>query len=350
MIVIPWHKGESLNILNIYAPNKPKDRDKMWKELWKKWAEDPQLPFPAIVFGDWNFVEDPIDRNSGTIEIVPESFKRLKDLFHLIDGWRATFPDSRDYTCVQHRKDRQTNELHASYSRLDRIIVDNQQLKKFRGWEIKHCPVKSDYRLVLTQLTCRPNEQPGKGRWSMPLYLLKTRKFMNYVQTLAAQLLKDLDILEGSERDSQNNIQTLWAKFKIDVTTYGKHCSRYITNETTRQIRTWKAQLNIVIHDEEMPQEDRSMAAYLLEKKITDRLREEAEKKKALSETRYDIEGETLRTTSWTASAKGYHTKESIYEFKVEHDTTPSIPQYETHPRRMARDYHNSVPRQGQAR
>jgi exonuclease III len=35
MIVIPWHNGESLNILNIYAPNRPEERDHMWKGLRK---------------------------------------------------------------------------------------------------------------------------------------------------------------------------------------------------------------------------------------------------------------------------------------------------------------------------
>ncbi|KAJ7829634.1 hypothetical protein B0H13DRAFT_2372455 [Mycena leptocephala] len=33
MIVIPWHKGESLNILNIYAPNRPEEQDQMGLEL-----------------------------------------------------------------------------------------------------------------------------------------------------------------------------------------------------------------------------------------------------------------------------------------------------------------------------
>jgi exonuclease III len=282
MIVIPWHKGESLNILNIYGPNRPEERDRMWKALWAKWAEDPQLPFPTIALGDWNFVEDPIDRNSGTIEIVPESFKRLKDLFRWLDGWRVTFPDTRDYTCIQHRNHRQTNEIHDSYSRLDRINVDNQQFMRFRGWEIKDCSVKSDHRLVLTQLTCRPDEQPGRGRWSMPLYLLKTRKFLNHVQSLASELLKDVEDLEQSERDPTINIQTSWAKFKDGVTTYGKHCSRHIIDETTRQIRTWRAQLNIIIHDEDMPHDDKSLAIYLLEKKITDRLKEESEKKEGI--------------------------------------------------------------------
>ncbi len=75
--------------------------------------------------------------------------------------------------------------------------------------------------------------------------------------------------------------------------------------------------MKTVVHDCDMPQEDRSAAAYRLEK-IRDRLREDSEKKRALSEARYDVEGETLRTTSWTRSAHGYHPKDSIPELKVE--------------------------------
>jgi hypothetical protein len=71
------------------------------------------------------------------------------------------------------------------------------------------------------------------------------------------------------------------------------------------------------------------MATYLLEKKIADCLREESEKKSALSETHYDVEGETLRTNTWTQSAKGYHAKEWICEFR-EDTSNSSIPHYET--------------------
>jgi hypothetical protein len=53
-----------------------------------------------------------------------------------------------------------------------------------------------------------------------------------------------------------------------------------------------------------MPQEDRSLSIYLLEKKITDCLKEKSETRKALSEARYDIEGETLRTN--TAFSRKY--------------------------------------------
>jgi hypothetical protein len=93
---------------------------------------------------------------------------------------------------------------------------------------------------------------------------------MNQVHTLASQLLKDLEHLEDPGRDPMNNIQTLWARFKSDVTTDGKHCSRYITNENTRQVRTWKVQLKIVLQDEDMSPKDRTLAAYLLENNISD--------------------------------------------------------------------------------
>jgi exonuclease III len=35
-IVAPWQR-ESLTILNLYAPNRPEERDKMGKKLWEKW-------------------------------------------------------------------------------------------------------------------------------------------------------------------------------------------------------------------------------------------------------------------------------------------------------------------------
>jgi hypothetical protein len=208
---------------------------------------------------------------------------------------------------VQIRTDKESNEIYTSDSRLDRISVVTTQFKRYRGWDIKHCPVKSDHRLVVTQLTCNPDEEPGNGRWSMPLYLLKSAKFMNRVRKLAYQLVKDVETLQVSERSPTKNNQILWAKFKSDVTDHGKYCLRFIMNETTRQVRTWKTQLDIVIHNNDRTREDRSLAAYFIEKKIADRLRAEAEKNGKLSERRYDVEGETLQTTAWTRSAKGYH-------------------------------------------
>jgi hypothetical protein len=60
-------------------------------------------------------------------------------------------------------------------------------------------------------MTGAPDEKPGNGRWSIPLYLLKSRKFMNRVRTLAAQLFKDVKELQGSERNPDENREKLMA-------------------------------------------------------------------------------------------------------------------------------------------
>jgi hypothetical protein len=43
----------------------------------------------------------------------------------------------------------------------------------------------------------------------MPLYLLKTPKFTNRIQALAAELVEELKEVEYTDRDPKNNIQTL---------------------------------------------------------------------------------------------------------------------------------------------
>lgn len=104
----------------------------------------------------------------------------------------------------------------------------------------------------------------------------------------------------------------------------------------------------IVVHDTDMPVEDKWEAITMLERKIEDCQREEAESKKAASDARYDVEGETLRTTHWTRTAKGYHPRQVIHEFKVEADLNSSTTRFENRPKhiaRMARDYHDSIQR-----
>jgi hypothetical protein len=94
-----------------------------------------------------------------------------------------------------------------------------------------------------------------------------------------------------------------------------------------------------------MPADDRNLAAYLLEKKIKEALREQAQDKKDLSQTRYDVEGETLHSCFWTKSAAGYHMKETMHEF-IKPNSPPAAPGYESRPKEMAeigRAYHDGI-------
>lgn len=170
-------------------------------------------------------------------------------------------------------------------------------------------------------------------------------KFMNRVQQLAKELLRDIENGEHAE-NSSDDIQIFWGKFKSKVVEYGKHCSRFVTNEYTQNIRTWKAQLLIVIHDQEMPLADRWEAIMMLEEKIKNCQMEQAEEKTNMSKARYDIEGETLRTNRWAQSAKGYHPRDTIHEFKIDPGGNSRTSQFENRPKhmaQMARNYHEAI-------
>ncbi|KAJ7203989.1 Endonuclease/exonuclease/phosphatase, partial [Mycena haematopus] len=214
MISVPWHGGRTLNILNIYAPNTAPDRDSLWSRLRTKWRDDPSLPLPEIVLGDWNFVEDPRDRLSGGNTLVPASFYILKSLLQIEDGWRNTFKDDRQYTCVQRRSDPSTGRLHVSRSRLDRIYIHHKLSDECRGWRIDQTALKTDHSLVETQLVYREHQELGKGRPNLPLYLLKTRKFTNVIQRFGRIMEAKQKELGHSPRRDDYNIQTLWAQFK----------------------------------------------------------------------------------------------------------------------------------------
>ncbi|KAJ6495371.1 hypothetical protein C8R45DRAFT_823986 [Mycena sanguinolenta] len=272
MITIPWHKHRMLTILNIYAPNKPKQRDELWSKLWTEWKNNSRLPLPDIILGDWNFVEDGRDRLSGDRGQIPPSFTRLKSLFQMEDGWRNTFQDECQYTCRR-------NGPHRDHDRCLPTSTYSTLFDSCRGWRIENTAVRTDHSLVATQIVCRPDKKLGKGRQPLPLYLLKTGKFTNKVKRLIHILKSDFAKLKTLPRLADHNVQTVWAKFKRDCTEHSIHCSRLIEKDESRQIRTWKAQLYLIIHDEDVPQDDRYLATYLLEKKIKETLTECAQKK-----------------------------------------------------------------------
>ncbi|KAJ7120400.1 hypothetical protein C8R44DRAFT_623725 [Mycena epipterygia] len=231
MLVIPSHRGETLRILNICPEYTSRKREDVGPNM------NSELPLPSEVLGDWNFVEDLKDRTSNKEELIPLSFLCLKALLRIQDSWRTTFPDTNEYTCFQKHTNAIKNEIHLSSSRLDRIYVPVDRFTRYRNWSIEPSLIASDHHLISVPLTCRADEQYGPGIWNLPLYLLKIQKFMKYIRARSKKLTEECEELEHTGRQKTQNIQTLWHKFKEDLTAVGKKCSRLV-NERARQIRT----------------------------------------------------------------------------------------------------------------
>jgi endonuclease/exonuclease/phosphatase (EEP) superfamily protein YafD len=61
LITLPWHSNLSLTILNIHAPNAHSENQTFWESLDLEWTRQ-RFPVPDIMLGDFNLVEDAVDR------------------------------------------------------------------------------------------------------------------------------------------------------------------------------------------------------------------------------------------------------------------------------------------------
>lgn len=93
LLTLPWHSDLSLTILNVYAPNAHNENKKFWEDLESKWI-DMNLPFPDIMLGDFNLVEDAIDRLPSHVDPAgaAHALDSFRSSLQLQDGWRVTHP------------------------------------------------------------------------------------------------------------------------------------------------------------------------------------------------------------------------------------------------------------------
>lgn len=62
LVMINWSKETKLTALAIYAPNHPSDNARFWENIKTAFANNHGLPRPKVMLGDFNMVEDTIDR------------------------------------------------------------------------------------------------------------------------------------------------------------------------------------------------------------------------------------------------------------------------------------------------
>lgn len=102
LLTIPWHGASNLNVLAVYAPNSPYENAEFWNNITINFCEN-NYPPPDIMLGDYNLVEESIDRLPAHTdnERAASSLADLKSFFHLCDGWRQQNPTDLAYTFLQ---------------------------------------------------------------------------------------------------------------------------------------------------------------------------------------------------------------------------------------------------------
>ncbi|KAJ7161824.1 Endonuclease/exonuclease/phosphatase [Mycena crocata] len=235
-----WHRGEMVTFLAIYAPNNPDENRNFWLKIEEWFADNPRAPKPNILAGDFNLVEDAIDRlpmhddNQAAVDALDE----LLTSFGLYDGWRETFPTTKAFTFHQ-------NIVNGSQSRIDRIYISENMFVTAREWKIEAVGIPTDHKMVSVQIAHESAPNIGKKRWSMPKNLFKDKILTKAIKESGIAALDKISNLTGP-RSTENNAQTIWASFKIEITQVAKAREKTIVPRIIQQQRQRRKSPNLL--------------------------------------------------------------------------------------------------------
>ncbi|TFK83513.1 DNase I-like protein [Polyporus arcularius HHB13444] len=266
-LTIPWSRGRKLKIMNVYAPNDARDNALFWSHLLEDRAQG-TFPKPDIMLGDFNLVENGIDRlppRKDNQEAV-DNLRDLCSLLEVVDGLRERDPASRMYTYLQLST--------GSQSRIDRIYHANE-------WDIAGPGIRTDHRLVTVAIANVEAPFVGKGRWSLPTTLLTDAIYLAELQKLGMALQKEIETIRT--RSDERNPQTCYAKFKRDARDAARKRAKQCIPQLDRKIAALKKDVSTTLNKPVVGEEDRVNAAIIQEKLVELELRRFGRKRAAVA-------------------------------------------------------------------
>ncbi|KAJ3853366.1 Endonuclease/exonuclease/phosphatase, partial [Lentinula lateritia] len=349
-----WHQGEKLTILAIYAPNVTStnggDNAAFWKTLSDFFEQPGNRPWlPDIVAGDFNMVEDPIDRlpMRDDPETAANAFDNLKGELKMRDGWRETNPSSKEYTFSRSN----------SQSRLDRIYVTEKILQTARQWKITHTGIEGvDHEMVSVQITHEETPKIGKGRWSIQNRTLKNQNFKNFAKQQGMLVQAQLESM--SERTDHENPQRILATYIQSIVKKAREIEK--SNISTYQQEAARLQKRIqqIGMDTQIFESERATKLHELKTELRNMETKGLELRRKHSAAKDRLIGETI-CKEWVSANKEKKPRDIIYALEKPtqvsqvRDTEPPLlsrAEFEKHSQKMAelaRDYHDSLQLKG---
>jgi ribonuclease HI/exonuclease III len=343
LLEIPWHANELLTVLAVYAPNDGRENRTFWENLNNIWERDvTEFPLPDVLLGDFNMVEDPIDRSSGTTDPIEtvNSLSNLKTRLALVDGWRQTFPHEKNYT-LQHRSNNHR-------SRIDRIYATTTVLEMAEDWQTKYPPIQSDHKMVTVKIAHTDAPHLGRGRWSIPHRLYNNRPFLKDIEAKGKELLAAAKNIKSGQtcRSATANPQKLWDEWKTYVIKTAKDKAKKKTTYLDKIGIAMENEIRTANNDNSIENPDKSRLIAELEQR-----RKEIESEKVLmnkqhSNAQFRLEGETV-SSYWIRLNRTAKPRDTFKKLKKPVSCTdPNIREYETRSAQMAelaKHHHNKL-------
>ncbi|KAM6499941.1 Endonuclease/exonuclease/phosphatase, partial [Amanita muscaria] len=329
------YDGKPLHILNVYAPNDHSANRDFWNDIKKLW-EDRRLPRPHIILGDFNIVEFSVDRlpPHPDPENSVEALHDLMTMFKLTDGWRHTFPDTLAFT---YRRDNHTTQSH-----IDRAYVSDFTLKDSRCWTIDYPSFNTDHKMLSFELFDPTMPFIGKGRWVIPLFLLKRRGLLNKIKTLGTLALRNMSRCEAENRSPVHNPQTVYSDFKRDLTSLIRDYAKSAVPHLEKQIRQAQIELDSLLKNETTLEEERLLRAGILDEKIASMERDRVASARTSSQARNMLEGETIGKY-WMNLNKSKAPRDTLKSLRIPCSEPPGFVTRSDKMTEIARNYYDSL-------
>ena len=330
---IPWHGDLLLTVLNVYAPNNHAESEIFFKNLELQF-ETKTLPLPDLMMGDFNLVEDAIDRLPAhrDHEGATQALFELRSLLGLKDGWRQHNGNDKGYTYLQ-----KTNKIH---SRIDRIYATTKILQTSNEWNISHTPISTDHSLISVKIADPGSPKQGHGRWQMQPYLLRDQGFQSEAKRLAKELEDNISSI--GNRTYLANPQTLHKEFKNKIKETAIRRAKQATPKMQKRINKLEEEHERARNDPDKSEPERMALASSIQDQIERLKRKRFQKAKTSIKARFDREGESI-TKYWSNLNKENKPRDPIYSLKIPHSTPP---EYTNNPEKMAdigRQHHHDL-------
>ncbi len=266
----------SLKILTIYASNSPgKNRD-FWNTIKDYFEQNPNKK-PDIMAGDFNMVEDSLDRlpTHNDQEDTTEALDNLKQALELEDGWRNIFPHKAAYTYLQSNGTK-------SQSRIDRIYSKPCIIATAREWKITTTAMPhADHKMVSVKIVDKDAPQTGRGRWSLFYHLITDGLLLKYIKERSREALQEID-KNQQHRTDEINPQVIYFNFKRDIINMAQKREKAIVPKLTLDIKKCEYNLEIINNDPIKTLEEKMIESEQLNQKLTSLKRKQHLKNKVL--------------------------------------------------------------------
>lgn len=245
-------------------------------------------------------------------------------------------PDKLAYTYSQ------TAAQGGSQSRIDRIYAKDQINRFSKDWEISPSGIPTDHQLISVKISTARMPFVGKGRWTMPLFLITNKNCLEEIQKKGKSLEEAL-LNNKQSRTEDINPQTLFEQFKTEIIDICRNQARKSTPKIDKDIADSKKTLETLLNDNNLNTEEKKQSSIpmleninKLEQMRHNRIRDNIAAKNKLEE-------ESAASKQWASTGKAKKPRDTLLELRIPGSDPPKYESRSDKMAEIARNYHNDL-------